>query len=75
MKTKQLQLTMVVTVTVPEQAEIVGSRAFRLPSGDIVKVFSVLELNDERDMTWSEANSKGLDYEDEVIIDLEEGVA
>jgi hypothetical protein len=75
MKTKQMQLTMVVTVTVPEQAEIVGARAFRLPSGDIVKVFSVLELNDERDMTWSEANSKGLDYEDEVIIDLEEGVA
>lgn len=75
MKTKQLQLTMTVTITVPEQTEIVGSRAFKLPDGDIVKVFSVLELNDERDMTWSEAFTKGLDYEDEVIVDLEEGVA
>ena len=69
---KELQLTMVVTITVPEQTEIVGARAFKLPDGDIVKVFPVLELNDERDMTWSEAESKGLDYEDDVIIHLEE---
>ena len=73
--TKHLQLTMSVTIMVPEQTEIVGPRAFKLPDGDIVKVFAVLELNDERDMTYAEAAIKGLDYEEEVIVDLEEGVA
>jgi hypothetical protein len=72
---KQLQLTMIVTVDVPDQTEIVGARAFKLPDGDIVKVFAVLELNDERDMTYTEAAIKGLDYEETVIIHLEEGIA
>ena len=71
----QLQLTMVVTVEVPDGTEIVGARAFKLPHGDIVKVFAVLELNDERDMTYTEAALKGLDYEEVVIVDLEESVA
>jgi len=69
---KQLQLTMVVTVDVPDGTEIVGARAFKLPDGDIVKVFSVLELNDERDLAWHEASAKGLDIEEDVIVDLEE---
>lgn len=69
---KQLQLTMVVTVDVPDQTEIVGARAFKLPDGDIVKVFTVLELNDERDLNYTEAVLKGMDYEDTVIVDLEE---
>jgi len=73
--TKQFQLTMVVTITVPEQAEIVGARSFKMPDGDIVKVFTVLELNNERDMTYKEAASKGLDYEDYVTIHLEESVS
>ena len=71
----QLQLTMFVTVEVPDGTEIVGARAFKLPDGDVVKVFSVLELNDERDMTYAEASIKGLDYEETVIVDLEEVVA
>jgi hypothetical protein len=72
---KQFQLTMVVTITVPEQAEIVGARSFKMPDGDIVKVFPVLELNDEQDMTYTEAASKGLDYEDYVTVHLEDSVA
>lgn len=72
---KQLQLTMVVTVDVPDQTEIVGVRAFKLPDGDIVKVFAVMELNDERDLAWHEVNAKGMDIEDTVIVDLQEVVA
>jgi hypothetical protein len=72
---KQLQLTMVVTLDVPDQTEIVGARAFKLPDGDIVKVFSVLELNDERDLNYTEVVFKGMDIDDAVIVDLGEGVA
>lgn len=72
---KHLHLTMIVTVDVPDGTEIVGARAFKLPDGDIVKVFAVMELNNERDMTYAEAAFKGLDYEDTVIVDLEESAA
>jgi hypothetical protein len=71
----QLQLTMIVTVDVPDGTEIVGARAFKLPDGDIVKVFAVLEMNDERDMTYTEAALRGLDYEEDVIVYLQESVA
>jgi hypothetical protein len=49
--------------TVPEQG-----RAFTLPSGDWVKPFVVLEMNDGYDLTFKDATALGV-YIDETNIE------
>lgn len=52
-------LTLPEGTTVPEEG-----RAFTLPSGDWVKPFVVLEMNDGRDLSFTEANALGIDIEE-----------
>lgn len=52
---------------VPEQG-----RAFTLPNGDWVKPFVVLEMNDGRDLSFTEANTLGIDIEEANIQWFEE---
>jgi hypothetical protein len=38
-----------------------------LPDGNFVKVFPVVELNDERDLTWVETEAMGIDADGSVL--------
>jgi hypothetical protein len=62
-----VNMTLQVTLTLPDgSASMDGThgRGWVLPNGQCVKPFAVYELNDERDLTYPEAMSLGLDIED-----------
>jgi len=61
-----IKFTLSGTIEVPEGSRLddVSPRMILLPNGDHVKLFPVLELNDDRDLTWAESTAMGLDIED-----------
>lgn len=68
-----VNLTLQVTLTLPDgSASIDGAsgRGWVLPDGNFIKPFAVLELNDERDLTWIEGEALGV-YVDDVVTDAE----
>lgn len=56
----EIKITAIITLpdgtVVPEQG-----RGFTLPSGDWVKPFIVMEINDSRDLSFKEASALGVD--------------
>ena len=54
--TIEAYITLPEGTTVPEQG-----RAFTLPSGDWVKPFITLEMNDNRDLTYAQAEAIGVE--------------
>lgn len=65
-----VNMTLEVTLTLPDgSASMDGSngRAWVLPNGDWVKPFVVLELNDDRDLTYLDALKMGMDVSDFVV--------
>lgn len=49
----------------PEGTQVPNDgRAFTLPSGNWVKPFVVLEMDDGRDLSFTEANALGIDLEE-----------
>ena len=58
-----IKVTITATITVPDGSELHSElgRQITMPNGDWVKPFIVLELNDERDLSWEEANEIGCD--------------
>lgn len=58
-----IKVTITATITVPDGSKLESElgRQITLPSGDWVKPFIVLELNDERDLPWAEAVEIGCD--------------
>lgn len=65
-----VSLTLEVALELPDgSASIDGThgRGWVLPDGNAVKVFAALELNEERDLTYSEAMALGCDIGDVVI--------
>jgi hypothetical protein len=68
----QIRVTIEAVITLPEGTIVPeNGRAFTLPSGDWVKPFVVMEMNDGRDLTWSQALALGVDV-DETNIEWEE---
>jgi hypothetical protein len=68
----QIRVTIEAVITLPEGTLVPDQgRAFTLPSGDWVKPFVVMEMNDGRDLTWSQALALGVDV-DETNIEWEE---
>jgi hypothetical protein len=64
-----VNLTLSVTLEMPDGTVSVdgsGGRAWLLPDGDMVKPWAVLELNDERDLSFAETQSLGIDVMDMV---------
>lgn len=65
-----VNMTLQVTLTLPDgSASLDGSngRGWVLPNGDWVKVFTMLELNDDRDLTYSEWTDMDCDVEEFVV--------
>jgi hypothetical protein len=57
---KQFRVTIEAVITLPEGTNVPErGRAFVLPSGDWVKPWIVLEMNDGRDLTYGEAAKLG----------------
>lgn len=57
---KQVRVTIEAVITLPEGTTLPErGRAFVLPSGDWVKPWIVLEMNDGRDLTYGEAAKLG----------------
>lgn len=58
----EIRITIETIVTFPEGTIVPEEgRGFTLPGGDWVKPFVVLEMNDDRDLTFREAIALGLD--------------
>lgn len=58
----EIRITIETIVTFPEGTIVPEEgRGFTLPGGDWVKPFVVLEMNDDRDLTFREALALGLD--------------
>jgi hypothetical protein len=65
-----VQMTMIVNLTLPDGSASMdgtGGRGWVLPDGNFVKVFPVVELNDERDLTWVETEAMGIDADGSVL--------
>ena len=70
---KQMRVTIEAVITLPEGTIVPeDGRAFTLPSGDWVKPFIVMELNDDRDLPYSELIKLGVDIDEENIEWFEE---
>lgn len=58
----EMRVTIETIITFPEGTIVPEEgRGFTLPSGDWVKPFVVLEMNDDRDLTFREVVALGLD--------------
>lgn len=65
----QVKVTIEAVITLPEGTIVPEQgRAFTLPSGDWVKPFVVLEMNDGNDLTFNDAAALGV-YVDETNIE------
>jgi hypothetical protein len=65
-----VQMTMIVNLTLPDGSASMdgtGGRGWVLPDGNFVKVFPVVELNDEHDLTWVETAAMGIDADGSVL--------
>lgn len=61
-----VKVTVEATITFPEGTKWpsfgeIGSRAFTLPNGDIIKPWVALELNDLNDLTYTQVEELGID--------------
>lgn len=66
----KVQMTMIVNLTLPDGSASMdgtGGRGWVLPDGNFVKVFPIVELNDERDLTWVETEAMGIDADGSVL--------
>jgi hypothetical protein len=73
---KQIRVTIDALITLPEGTIVPEQgRAFTLPSGDWVKPFIVMEMNDDRDLPYSEQIKLGVDIDEENIEWFEEDAA
>ena len=74
-----VKVTLEAIMTLPEGTVLppeVGSRMFTLPSGDWVKPWLVLELNDLNDLTYTQAEERGIDLtEGRCTIEVMEGAS
>ena len=69
----QIRVTIEAVITLPEGTTVPEQgRAFTLPSGDWVKPFIVMEMNDGRDLTWSQCLALGVDVDETNIEWFEE---
>ena len=58
-----VQLTMSVNLTLPDGSASIdgtGGRGWVLPDGNYIKLWAATELNDEEDLTFSEAWEMGI---------------
>lgn len=70
---KQIRVTIDAVITLPEGTIVPEQgRAFTLPSGDWVKPFIVMELNDDRDLPYSELIKMDVDIDETNIEWFEE---
>lgn len=64
-----IEVTIKAILTLPEGTQVPEEgRGFTLPNGDWVKPFVVMEINDDRDLTFAEAEGLGVSV-DEVEIE------
>lgn len=64
-----VNLTLSVTLTLPDGSASLDDgcgRAWSLPNGDWVKPWITMELNDQRELSWAEAQAMGIDIEEMV---------
>ncbi|MGI9141649.1 MAG: hypothetical protein ACR2IJ_00510 [Fluviibacter sp.] len=72
----QIRVTIEAVITLPEGTRVPESgRAFSLPSGDWVKPWIVLEMNDEVDMALGAMNEAGVGITETEIHWFEEEAA
>ena len=69
----EIEVTIKAVLTLPEGTTLPeDGRAFTLPGGDWVKPFIVLEMNDGRDLSFTETKALGIDIEETNIQWFEE---
>ena len=52
------------TIEVPDGSVIEGERCIRFPDGQWVKLWTAVELNDDRDLDFKEMQIIGIDIDD-----------
>lgn len=58
----EIKVTIEAYITLPEGTVVPEQgRAFTLPSGDWVKPFITLEMNDDRDLTYAQTEALGIE--------------
>ena len=58
----EIEVTIKAVLTLPEGTIVPEEgRGFTLPNGDWVKPFIVLEMNDDRDLSFKETSALGVD--------------
>lgn len=62
----EIKVTLEAIITLPEGTQVPqdGTREFTLPGGECIKPFVVLELNEERDLTYPEYSALGVNVEE-----------
>lgn len=56
------------TIELPDGSVVEGPRTVRLPNGDCIKLWTAVELNEERDLDFKEMQLMGIDVSDEAEI-------
>ena len=55
-----VEYTMSGTIEFPEGSTFEGPRTIRLPDGDIIKLWTAVELNEVDDLTYGQQADKGI---------------
>ena len=66
-----IEYTITGTIEVPEGSILKEPRTIVLPDGNILKLWTAVELNEIEDITWSQKRKLGVDLTENTI-DLEE---
>ena len=63
-----IEVTIKAILTLPEGTQVPEKgRGFTLPNGDWVKPFVVMEINDDKDLTFAEAEGLGVSVDETEI--------
>lgn len=65
----EIRFNLTGTIEVPDGSVVESPRTVRLPNGDRIKLWTAVELNEERDLDFKEMQIMGIDVCDEADIE------
>lgn len=62
-----IEYTITGTIEVPEGSTVKSPRTIVLPDGNVLKLWTAVELNDWEDLTWSQKQDMGIALDENYI--------